>query len=276
VHAGQRAANAALLDSGTLYAARFNPDGTGEWRALVQGSNGLVPGAVDPGNDTQGAALDTTLDFATQADVLINTKAAARVAGATLMDRPEWITVAPDGTLFCALTNNAGRQVTEPANPRPVNRHGHIIRWKEQGNRPDATSFEWSLVLLAGDPSLPDANLKGDIVGDTFSSPDGLDVDPQNRLWVQTDMSTSAANVGVFGNNAMYCVDPLTRKSMRFLAGPVGCEITGLAYTPDLSTFFINVQHPTLQWPSNEQCNTLPPRSATIVVRRTDGRPVGA
>jgi len=276
VDPADRPANAALLDNGTLYVARFDADGTGRWLALVQGQNGLVPGAVDPGNDTQGPALDMTLDFATQADVLVNTKAAARVAGATLMDRPEWITVAPDGTLFCTLTNNSGRQATDPANPRPVNRHGHIIRWQEQGNRPDATAFEWSLVLLAGDPTLPDANLKGDIVGDTFSSPDGLDADPQNRLWVQTDMSISPANVGVFGNNAMYCVDPLTRRSLRFLAGPVGCEITGLTYTPDLTTFFINIQHPTQQWPSNEQCNELPPRSSTIVVRRTDGRPVGA
>jgi secreted PhoX family phosphatase len=271
-----RAANAALLDHGTLYVARFNADGTGSWLALVQGQNGLVPGAVDPGNDTQGPAIDTTLDFATQADVLVDTKAAARVAGATLMDRPEWITVAPDGTLYCTLTNNSGRQVIDAANPRPVNRHGHIISWREQGNRPDATRFEWSVTLLAGDPSLPEANLKGDIVGDTFSSPDGIDVDPQNRVWVQTDMSTSPANVGVFGNNAMYYIDPSAKKSARFLVGPVGCEITGLTYTPDLTTFFINVQHPTEKWPSNEQGNELPPRSATIVVRRRDGRPVGA
>jgi uncharacterized protein len=56
----------------------------------------------------------------------------------------------------------------------------------------------------------------------------------------------------------------------------VGCEITGLTYTPDLRTFFINIQHPTGTWPSSAQGNTLPPRSATIVVRRTDGQPVGA
>jgi secreted PhoX family phosphatase len=276
VHATNRAANAALLDQGTLYVARFEPDGTGRWLALVQGQNGLVPGAVDPGNETQGAAADTPIDFATQADVLINTKAAARVAGATLMDRPEWITVAPDGTRYCTLTNNAGRQVTDPANPRRTNRHGHIVSWREAGNRPDAATFEWSVTLLAGDPSLADENLKGNIVGDTFSSPDGIDVDPQDRMWVQTDMSTSSANVGVFGNNAMYHVDPANRSSSRFLVGPVGCEITGLTYTPDLTAFFINIQHPTERWPSNEQGNDLPPRSATIVVRRNDGKPVGA
>lgn len=284
-NAGNRAANTNLLDSGTLYAARFNADGSGEWRALVQGQNGLVPGAVDPGNETQGAQPDTTIDFATQADVLLDTKAAARVAGATLMDRPEWITVAPDGTVYATCTNNSSRAVTDAANPRVQNRHGHIVRWTETGNVPDATTFSWSLVLQAGDPSLASAsgNLVGTINGDTFSSPDGIDVDPQGRMWIQTDMSvpgssgvSGVSNVDVFGHNAMYHVDTATGASSRFLVGPVGCEITGLAYTPDLKTFFINVQHPSGQWPSNAQGNTLPPRSATIVVRRTDGRPVGA
>jgi uncharacterized protein len=284
-NASDRAANTNLLDTGTLYAARFNADGTGQWLALTQGDNGLVVGAVDPGNETQGAQPDTTIDFVTQADVLLNTKAAARVASATLMDRPEWITVAPDGTVYCACTNNSSRAVTDAANPRTQNRHGHIIRWSETGNLPGATAFSWSIVLQAGDPSLTSTagNLVGNISGDTFSSPDGIDVDPQGRLWVQTDMSipgnsgvTGRTNVDVFGHNAMYSVDTATGASTRFLVGPVGCEITGLTYTPDLKTFFINIQHPTGTWPSNVQGNTLPPRSATIVVRRTDGQPVGA
>ncbi|TCP06717.1 PhoX family protein [Caldimonas thermodepolymerans] len=275
---GRRAANATLLDEGTLYVARFNADGTGEWIELVQGRNGLVPGAVDPGNVTQGAQAPATIDFHSQADVLVHTKAAARVAGGTLMDRPEWITVGPDGRIYVTLTNNGGRQVTDAANPRPGNRHGHIIRWTEQDGSPLATRFEWEIFLLAGDPRLADEHLQGDIQGDTFSSPDGIRVDPQGRLWVQTDASTGSSITGTFGNNAMYCIDQATRVSRRFLVGPDGCEITGLAYTPDLKTFFVNIQHPTGAWPSNQpgQDPGLPPRSSTIVVQRSDGRPVGA
>jgi len=123
---------------------------------------------------------------------------------------------------------------------------------------------------------LVSSNLVGDIVGDTFSSPDGIGVDPAGRVWVQTDMSVNSGNVGTFGNNAMYHLDAATRESRRFLVGPLGCEITGLTWTPDLRTFFVNIQHPTQAWPSNVQGNSLPPRSATIVVRRDNGQPVGA
>lgn len=278
-----RAANKDLLDSGTLYVARFNANGTGEWRALVQGQNGLVVGASDPGNTTQSTTppAPTIVNFATQADVLIETKSAARVAGGTVMDRPEWITVAPDNSaIFVALTNNSGRQVTDAANPRVVNRHGHILKMRESGDSPLATGFTWELFLLAGDPSLASggANLTGNINGDTFSSPDGIRIDPQGRLWVQTDHSVPG-NSGVagrsidqvFGHNAMFYVDQASKESKRFLVGPLGCEITGIAYTPDLKTFFVNIQHPTGNWPvAGEQ-----PRSSTITVTRTDGKPVG-
>ena len=276
VNSTNRAANANLLDTGTLYAAKFNADGTGNWVALVQGQNGLVVGASDPGNVSQGTQVPVIVNFATQSDVLVNTKAAARVAGATLMDRPEWITVGPDKKIYVTLTNNSSRSVTDTANPRATNSHGHIVRWSETGDSPTATTFKWELFLLGGDPRFTASNLKGNINGDTFSSPDGVRVDPKGRLWVQTDASTSSSTTNTFGNNAMYYINQTTKESTRFLVGPTGCEITGLAYTPNLKTFFINIQHPTGAWPSNVQGNAYPPRSSTIVVRRTDGKPVGA
>lgn len=88
---------------------------------------------------------------------------------------------------------------------------------------------------------------------------------------MQTDSSTSATYTSTFGNNSMYYISP-TGQSKRFLVGPTGCEITGIAYTPDLTTCFINIQHPTGAWPDAAK----PPRSSTIVVRRGDGKPIGA
>ncbi|CAM5384206.1 PhoX family protein [Sphingobium scionense] len=279
-----RAANTDLLDYGTLYVARFNADGTGEWRPLVQGQHGLVVGAQDPGNVSQSTTppTPTTVNFTNQADVLVNTQSAARVAGGTIMDRPEWITVAPNKqAIFVTLTNNSGRRVTDAADPRVTNLHGHILKFRENGDSPLASAFTWEIFLLAGNPSLAEDNLKGNISGDYFSSPDGIRIDPQGRLWVQTDhnltgnagtLNGAATNMtGAFGNNSMYYIDQTSKQSKRFLVGPAGCEITGIAYTPDLKNFFINIQHPTGNWPVAGQL----PRSSTIVVRRTDGQPVG-
>jgi secreted PhoX family phosphatase len=259
-----RHANLGLLDEGTLYVAQFNPSGEGKWIPLKHGNAGL-------------SASD---GYASQADVLVECQKAAVSAGGTLMDRPEWITVGPRKDIFVTLTNYSSRGDKAPvneANPRPENHHGHIIRWNEAGNSPLATTFTWNIFLLAGDPEQAAAqgkpNLAGNIKGDAFSSPDGLRQDAAGRLWVQTDMNLGAvATPGVFGNNAMYCIDPATGESKRFLVGPVGCELTGIAYTPDLTTFFVNIQHPTQAWPEAGRT----PRSSTLVIRRTDGAPVGA
>ena len=72
----------------------------------------------------------------------------------------------------------------------------------------------------------------------------------------------------------------------RFLVGPVQCEITGIAITPDGKTMFCNVQHPgedgtiaapTSHWPDSQTnpASTKRPRSATMVITRTDGGEIG-
>src|SRR3546814_12540652 len=109
-----RAGNVDLLDYGTLFVARFNADGSGEWRALQQGANGLVVGSIDPGDVSQGPTTPATVDFPNQASVLLNAASAARVAGGTVMARPDWITLALDTrAIYCELPNNQGRERTD-------------------------------------------------------------------------------------------------------------------------------------------------------------------
>lgn len=262
-------ANRDLLDDGTLYVARFDAGGQGHWLALVHGEHGLT---AENG-------------FPDQATVLLNARAAADLAGATPMDRPEWVAVHPTTReVYVTLTNNDKRGTQHPlnaANPRPYNLHGHILRWTEAGGDPTATTFAWEVFLLAGERQqakgtdgqpLP-ANLVGTHDGDLFSSPDGLAFDGDGRLWIETDYEDREEAMQAMGCNQLLCADPTTREVRRFLVGPRGCEITGITWTPDYRTLWVNVQHPGLSYPASD--GRTRPRSTTVVITRDDGGVIG-
>ncbi|MCY7315416.1 MAG: PhoX family phosphatase [Rubrivivax sp.] len=280
IQPGGAAANATLLDHGTLYVARFDADGKGRWLALAHGSGPLTVAA----------------GFADQGEVLIKARQASDLLGATKMDRPEWIDIDRQGWVYCTLTNNsnrgaAGQLAPDAANPRANNTTGHIIRWKDDGDF-DGTGFQWNHFVLAGDATLERADAKGNVKGDPFACPDGLWTDARGVLWIQTDMSTSAMGKGDLknlGHNQMLAADPKSGDIRRFLTGPAGCEITGATATPDGRTMFINIQHPgespsersdpaaprrVSNWPDQRADGR--PRSATVVIRKNDGGPIGS
>jgi secreted PhoX family phosphatase len=266
---GADQANRQLLDSGTVYVARFNADGSGEWLALVHGQNGLT----------------TENGFADQAEVLLNARAAGDHVGATPMDRPEWVAVHPRSReVYVTLTNNDNRGIkwpTDKANPRPVNLHGQILRWSEAGADPTATAFTWEVFLLAGEqPGAKDAegepvpaNLTGTINGDIFSSPDGLAFDNAGRLWIETDYGDDEAAMQAMGTNQLLCADPRNREVRRFLVGPRGCEITGITWSSDYRAMWINVQHPELSFPASD--GKTRPRASTVLITKDDGGIIG-
>ncbi|MGQ9369540.1 PhoX family protein [Azospirillum sp. ST 5-10] len=285
VDRGNRAANAALLDEGTLYVARFNDDGTGQWLPMTyEAVNALAPG-----------------QFRNQADVLINAREAADVLGATPMDRPEDIEAPRDGNwrgsgkVYVVCTNNTRRTAAQVdgANPRASNAAGHIIELTEAGNDHAATSFAWSIFLLAGDPAAPaGSNINVSVAGvptfegDAFGSPDNIAFDSTGNLFIATDGTGSATP----DCNDQVVVTPTTggfpRQVKRFLVGPVEAEICGPLVAPDDSTFFCAIQHPgedgtivdrtaeavrTSTWPTGGH-----PASAVVAVRRTDGGRIGS
>jgi secreted PhoX family phosphatase len=272
-YAAVRARGESPLDVGTLYVARFNADGTGSWLPLVHGQGSLT----------------TANGFADQADVLIRTRVAADAVGATKMHRPEWVAVDPrTKDVYLTLTNGSGAPTVSRRDPDP---YGSIVRWREANGDNTALTFTWSTFLLAGDPQ-KDARAT---VSETsrMGSPDGIWVDPDGRVWIQTDISNSVqrrADYERVGNNQMLAADPDGKELRRFLVGPNGCEVTGLHMTPDRRTMFINIQHPgeattaigaptpenpraVSSWPDADPAGR--PRAATVVIRKADGGVIG-
>ena len=273
------------LDSGTLYVAKFEEAGIGEWVALE-----LATATTD------GGTLGDT--YSNQAELILDTISAADKVGATPMDRPEWIAVDPvNGSVYLTLTNNTRRDEatgTNPANPRLNNAYGHIIRWDEGTT---ATRFSWDIFLFGSpDDGDVDTNLSGLTAENQFASPDGLVFDPRGILWVQTDNGASAVTEET--NDQMLAIIPsqltdadgnlqtVTAENQenlrRFFVGPNGCEVTGLSFTPANEDFFINIQHPG-NWPSSladattvtASGTTVRPRAAVVVVTKDEGGAIG-
>ena len=236
------------LSEGKLYVAKFEDDGTGEWLELTMDNPALAA------------------KFPDQATLLAHARLAADILGATPMDRPEWTSVAPNGDVYCTLTNNSRRTEPNGPNPQAPNNDGHILRFNDS-ERHTGTTFTWDIFILASETRGTDYE---------FTDPDGLWVDPDGRVFIQTDGGQPS------GNNQMLVANSKTGEVRRLFAGVTGDEITGIAYSPDRRTLFVNTQHPgngnpdDTNFPVPGSGGPQIPRDATFVIWRKDGGIVGS
>lgn len=273
------AANSALLSDGTLYVARFDEDGSIEWMPLVHGTGPLT---AENG-------------FASQADVLIDTRLAADALGATPMDRPEDAQPRGDGTAYIMLTNNSKRKDDQvnAANPRAKSSFGHIIEIKEDGGDHAAARGTWSILVKCGDPELAEVGAQWNpetSANGWFGSPDNCAFDADGRLWVSTDQGSGWGKTGK--SDGLYGVETegdLRGTSKLFFRCPVGGELCGPYFTDDGETLFLAVQHPgtdgtkdlkgferastfedpATRWPDFDP--KMPPRPSVVVVTKKGG-----
>jgi len=165
-------------------------------------------------------------EFKDQTDVLIHCRKAAKILGATPLDRPEDIEINPKtGDVFICLTNNK----------KKGNFHGSILKLSETQADHGAMTFTAEDFLVGGKD---------------FSCPDNLAFDKNGNFWFATDISGGAMNrppYSKFKNNGLFYV-PMSGAQMgkvfQVASAPTDAELTGLSFSPDGETLFLSVQHP--------------------------------
>lgn len=270
-------ANKNILDSGTLYVARFNADGSGAWLPLVHGVGPLM----------------AANGFKDQGDVVIFARQAGDLVGATRMDRPEDVEANPKtNSVYVMLTNNNKRKdgQTDAANPRADNQFGHIIEINPDGGDHASTVFTWNILVKCGDPSVAAVGATFNPLTSSngwFGMPDNCAVDGLGRLWVATDGNAPSKTGRSDGIWAMETEGPARGTSKLFFRVPSGAEMCGPCFTPDLETFFVAVQHPgeaddddpkatpasfeapSTRWPDFKP--DVPPRPAVVAITKSGG-----
>ncbi len=288
---GDRAHNSRILAEGTLYVARWEPEGRRRFSDRLGTQLVSVPNGTGRWRKVE-------------VDELVDTQARIRAAvGASEWDahfatnRPEDLEVGEDGSVYIALTNNS--QVNDV--------HGAVRRLREYRNDPASVGadrpFIWEDYAAGGPTGSTEPGREG------FSSPDNLVFDKSGNLWVVTDISTSALPptpseyARFHGNNAVFMIPrggPNAGVAFRFANMPVQAEGTGPYFTPDEQTLFINVQHPgegstfdassdparpetykpTSYWPrgnkTREQNPSTPIPATVAITRVSEGAPGGS
>lgn len=168
--------------------------------------------------------------FKNQTEVLIRVREAAKILGATGLNRPEDIEIDPiTGNIFVSLTNNKPKK----------DFHGSILKIEEKDGKFDALTFKASTYKAGGEEN-------------GFSCPDNLAFDMAGNLWMTSDMSGSAMNKTnkpyfSFKNNSLFVIPRYGEdkgKVIRVASAPRDAELTGPWFSPDGKTLFLSVQHP--------------------------------
>ena len=217
------------LKEGTLYVANTKD---GRWESLDFASQQVLQD-----------------NFKDQTEVLIRVREAARLVGASLLDRPEDIEIDPlTGDVLISLTNNKPKG----------NYHGSIMKISETNGNYESLSFKADTFLAGGEET-------------GFTCPDNMAFDHAGNLWFTSDISGSSIGkkpYKSFKNNGLFLVmrkGEMAGKVIQMASAPNDAELTGPFFAPDGKTLFLSVQHPGERTTDINECTSNWPDGGSSV-----------
>ena len=177
--------------------------------------------------------------FRSQADVLIETRRAADLVGATKMDRPEDVEANPPTGAVYVMSPTIPPQGRpgRPANPWPKTASASRARSDEQGR---AGRLPWEILVKCGDPSIA-------AVGATFNPSQRRmagSACPTTAPWTRTAGCGSRPTATLPGRTLRPGDGWRRAHVAAVLPLPSGAEMCGPYFTGDGETVFLAVQHP--------------------------------
>jgi len=205
------------------------------YKFISQSKGSLSKGGLYVADTKNGRWLKLTYEnsilkskFKNQQEILIRARDAAKILGATPLDRPEDIEINPiTGDIFIALTNNK----------KNGNYHGSILKISEDNKSYLSLKFKSEIFLLGGSET-------------GFSCPDNMVFDRKGNLWLTTDISGLSMNkppYEKFKNNGLFYIPSSGNnagKVFQMASAPIDAEFTGPCFSEDYKTLFLSVQHP--------------------------------
>ena len=249
-----RPAARSLLDNGTLFAARFDEDGTGEWLPLLH----------------ESGPLNASSGFASQADVLLFAGRAAQTAGATRMENPADIQASPDGGKAYLSLRGTPEPEPEPEDENPATGEpaptegaetpteaddapaepvslGTIVEIVEEDGDGAGTGFSWQVFMQCGDPAVEGHGAY--FAGFSEPSPSPIARPGQIRFGGSGSLTiaTRGQHAALGIHDGVYFVPTEGEErgfNRQILSAVTGASCGPAVVTPDRRLMVVAIQHP--------------------------------
>jgi secreted PhoX family phosphatase len=224
------------LENGKLYVANMERK---EWLLLERDANPKLSRA-----------------FVSQTELLIRTREAAKLLGATPFERATAVSVDP--TTKAVIVAVQGNHLKDEP-------YGSIIKLDEADADAAALTFSTSVLLEAGD----DAGI---------AQPSYLTFDSGSNLWVGSEIESGSIGkrpYKEFGNNGLFVLPKLgtsASKLQKIAGAPFDASLAGASFSSDGTALFLSISHPgersvslgqlTSHWPDRESR----PKSSVVAV----------